>query len=86
MTKRPRHLHVYTDRHGHERIYLRKPGEKRVPLAGPLFSYQFWEAYHRAAQSVAVAIQTGTQPEDRNPPAAFRRLLRATTAARNTSS
>lgn len=68
MTKRPRHLHVYTDRHGHERIYLRKPGEKRVPLAGPLFSYQFWEAYHRAAQGVSAAIQSDTQPEDRNPP------------------
>ncbi|MET4722016.1 integrase [Bradyrhizobium japonicum] len=68
MTKKPRHLHVYTDRHGHERIYLRKAGEKRVPLPGPLFSYQFWEAYHRAAQGVVAAIRTSADPEERNPP------------------
>jgi hypothetical protein len=27
-------LHLYTDRHGKQRIYLRKPGEKRIPHAG----------------------------------------------------
>jgi integrase len=47
-TKPPKHVHAYTDRHGKQRIYLRKPGEKRVPLPGPLYSHEFWKAYHAA--------------------------------------
>ena len=78
-------VHLYTDRHGHERVYLRRPGEKRVPLAGPLFSYQFWGAYHSAAQRIAEATRPLSQ-EIVTRPAACRRQSPATMAAQNTSS
>lgn len=63
--KKPKHVHAYSDRHGRERIYLRRPGEKRVPLPGPLFSHEFWAAYHAAK-----AAQPTPAPE-RNAPGSF---------------
>lgn len=61
MTKKPKGVHAYTDRQGRQRLYLRRPGEKLVPLPGPLFSHEFWTAYYAAWRA---------QPEpkpDRNP-------------------
>jgi site-specific recombinase XerD len=46
--KKPDFVHEYLDRHGKPRIYLRRPGQKRVPLIGPLYSDAFWKAYHAA--------------------------------------
>ena len=59
--QKPKHVHAYTDRQGRQRIYLRKPGEKRVPLPGPLYSPAFWTAYHAGLASQPVATP------DRNP-------------------
>ena len=50
--KRPKHLHVYPDRHGHERIYFNRPPQKKIPLPGPLYSEAFWIAYHAAKAGV----------------------------------
>jgi integrase len=47
-TKKPRWVHAYTDRNGIDRIYLRKPGERRVALPGPVCSNAFWDAYNAA--------------------------------------
>lgn len=44
--KKPRWVHAYTDHNGIDRIYLRKPGEKRVALPGPVGSRAFWDAYN----------------------------------------
>jgi hypothetical protein len=46
--KKPDFVHEYLDRRGKPRIYLRRPGQKRVPLIGPLYSDAFWKAYHAA--------------------------------------
>jgi len=45
QTKKPRWVHRYIDPHGIERIYLRKPGVKRIALPGPVGSKAFWDAY-----------------------------------------
>ncbi|MCO5130037.1 MAG: tyrosine-type recombinase/integrase [Xanthobacteraceae bacterium] len=50
--KPPKHLHVYNDRHGRQRIYFRRGGQSRVVLPGPLYSEQFWTAYHKAKEGV----------------------------------
>ena len=59
----PKHLQQYKDRHGKPRLYLRKPGAKRVPLPGPLYSPAFWTAYHAAMEGAPVPTIT-----NRNPP------------------
>lgn len=46
--KRPQYLHVYKDRHGTERIYFNRPGFPKVALPCPLYSEEFWTAYHKA--------------------------------------
>jgi integrase len=46
--RKPKFVEDYEDRHGRPRIYLRKPGEKRVPLPAPMFTPEFWAAYHAA--------------------------------------
>jgi hypothetical protein len=61
-TKPPKHVHAYTDRHGKQRIYLRKPGEKRVPLPGPLYSHEFWKAYY-AAKTAQPAAKPKRNPQ-----------------------
>jgi hypothetical protein len=42
-------------------LYLRKPGAKRVPLPGPLYSHEFWRAYHAAEAAQPIKL-------NRNPP------------------
>lgn len=51
--KRPPHVHVYRDRHGKERIYYNKPGAKKIPLPGPIYSDAFLIAYQKAAEGQA---------------------------------
>lgn len=48
--KRPPYVHIYRDRHGKERIYYSRPGAKKIPLPGPLYSDAFIRAYHIAAE------------------------------------
>jgi integrase len=49
----PRHkrypwVNHYRDRHGRERLYVRKPGLPRIPLPGPYGSHEFLTAYYAA--------------------------------------
>ncbi|MBS0269482.1 MAG: tyrosine-type recombinase/integrase [Proteobacteria bacterium] len=46
--KRPRYLHTFPDRHGKPRAYYNKPGRRKVPLPLPLYTEEFWIAYHKA--------------------------------------
>lgn len=41
--KKPRHVVVDIDRLGNERIYYRKPGQRKIRLRGPLYSAEFWD-------------------------------------------
>ena len=41
--KKPRHIVVDIDRLGNERIYYRKPGQRKIRLRGPLYSKEFWD-------------------------------------------
>lgn len=43
----PKYVHRYKDRHGKWRTYLRLPKAARVALPEPIFSEEFWSAYHR---------------------------------------
>jgi integrase len=64
-TGKPRYVQVYRDRHGKQRIYLRKPGF-HLPLPGPLYSEAFWIAYHKAMGDKPVldlGSQEGTMAE-----------------------
>lgn len=54
--KRPRYVHTYRDNRGKLRHYLRKPGAKPVALPGPVFSLEFWTAYHAAMQADVKSI------------------------------
>ena len=46
--KRPQYIHVYKDRYGKQRIYFNRAGEPKSPLPAPLYSEEFWVAYHKA--------------------------------------
>ncbi len=61
--KPPKYVQRYKDRHGRDRLYLRKPGQRRVPLPGPEYSPAFWTAYHAAMEGAPVPMVT-----DRNKP------------------
>jgi len=57
MTRLPRYVHGYLDRHGKARHYLRRPGRKKVPLPGLPWSTEFMDAYEAAmAQAAPVVI------------------------------
>jgi hypothetical protein len=44
-------VHQFTDRHGRPRVYLRKPGHKRLRLPWPIGTREFVEAYQAALAS-----------------------------------
>lgn len=46
--RKPRYINEYIDRHGKPRVYLRRPGRPQVALPAPLYSQEFWTAYHAA--------------------------------------
>ncbi|RVD43082.1 hypothetical protein EN742_05950 [Mesorhizobium sp. M4A.F.Ca.ET.020.02.1.1] len=48
--RKPKFINEYLDRHGRPRIYLRKPGQKQIPLPTPLYSEAFWTAYRAAME------------------------------------
>lgn len=56
-------IHRYKDRHGKERIYFRRKGEKRVILPGPVGSAAFLKAYN-----AALAGDGEKQPSVKAPP------------------
>ena len=56
MRRLPRYVHGYLDRHGKPRHYLRRPGQKEVPLPGMPWSPEFMEAYEAAMNSAAPVI------------------------------
>src|SRR3546814_9793510 len=51
--KRPRYIHVYRDKHGKQRIYYNRPGSKKIPLPGPIYSEAFMVAYQKAVEGEA---------------------------------
>jgi integrase len=57
MKKPYPYVHEFTDRHGHPRIYLRKPGLPSVSLPGPVGSKAFLEAYHAALEAMPTQVQ-----------------------------
>ena len=44
--RKPKYVEGFTDRLGRPRYYLRRPGFKRVPLSGLLWSAEFMDCYH----------------------------------------
>jgi integrase len=49
--KMPKHVHAFTDRHGHARFYYRRAGYKSVTLPGLPWTPSFMAAYEEAEQS-----------------------------------
>jgi integrase len=56
-----RYVHRFTDRHGHVRLYFRRPGHARKPLRGPLGSAEFLADYQ-------AALAAGQPRQPRQPP------------------
>ena len=48
MSRPPKFVHGYIDRHGKPRFYLRRLGFKKIPLPGLPWSPEFMEGYERA--------------------------------------
>jgi hypothetical protein len=48
MSRPPKFVHDYIDRHGKPRFYLRRAGFKKIPLPGLPWSPEFMEGYERA--------------------------------------
>ena len=46
----PKYVQSFVDQHGKRRLYLRRPGMKKTPLPGPLWSPAFMIAYESALQ------------------------------------
>ena len=56
------YLHEITDRHGHPRVYIRKPGCPSVALPLPVGSRAFLEAYHVALEAEPAPIKGKAKP------------------------
>jgi integrase len=56
MSRPPKFVHGFTDRHGRPRFYFRKAGFKKVPLPGLPWSPQFMQAYEQALAAQPVQI------------------------------
>jgi integrase len=58
MSRPPKYVHGFVDRHGKPRFYFRKAGFKKLPLPGLPWSPEFMAAYEQAlaAQPVQVGI------------------------------
>ena len=48
-------VQAFHDRHGRERLYYRRTGQKRLSLRGPLGSEEFEQDYRAASQPAALA-------------------------------
>src|SRR5262249_23989367 len=51
-----KYVHSFRDRHGKARCYFRRPGFKRVPLAGAPLSEEFMAAYWAAIAAQALPV------------------------------
>lgn len=51
--RKPKYVNEYLDRHGHPRVYLRRPGKPQLALPAPLYTPEFWAAYRAAMSSDA---------------------------------
>lgn len=60
MRRLPKFVHGYVDRHGKPRHYLRRRGQKEVPLPGMPWSTEFMDAYEAALGS-ATPVAIGAQ-------------------------
>ena len=58
MSRPPKFVHGYIDRHGKPRFYLRRAGFKKIPLPGLPWSPEFMAAYEQALGS-AQPVQAG---------------------------
>lgn len=46
--KKPKFVHDFIDSRGKPRNAFRRPGQKKVPLPWPMFTEEWWKAYHGA--------------------------------------
>src|SRR5262249_12670818 len=58
MSRPPKYVHGFIDRHGKSRFYFRKAGFKKVPLPGLPWSPEFMAAYEQAL--AAQPVQPGS--------------------------
>jgi integrase len=58
-----RYVQIFTDRHGRERFYFRRPGCPRASLPGPVGSPAFLAAYNAALANEPPPAATRTAPE-----------------------
>lgn len=73
MTRiRMKHLKIYRDRHGKQRVYFRKPGAKAITLPSDTESREFREAYDAALSGAPRVIAS-----DRWAPGSFGALIAA---------
>jgi integrase len=56
MSRPPKFVHGYIDRHGKARFYFRKAGFKKMPLPGLPWSPEFMQAYETAMGGAALDI------------------------------
>lgn len=68
--RKPDYVHVYT-RRGKQYIYFRRKAQN-VSLPGPLWSEQFWRAYHHALQNESALLPIGSA---RTIPGSFNDLI-----------
>jgi hypothetical protein len=66
--KRPaKHLHLFRDRYGKQRVYYRRPGKPAVSLPLPLYGEAFWIAYRaaeeRSSQEAQAVQDTTAKPK-----------------------
>ena len=59
--KKPRYTRGFVDRHGKPRFYLRRPGQKQIPLPGLPWSPEFMEAYEAGMKSDWARAEIGSQ-------------------------
>ena len=56
MTRPPKFVQGFLDRHGRPRFYYRRPGHKRVPLPGLPWSPEFMTAYEAALAGAPLEV------------------------------
>ncbi len=67
-----RYVQSFIDRHGKERIYYRRKGQKRVALRGPIGSAEFWEDYRGASANSRSVRPAATNAPSRPMPRTWR--------------
>lgn len=60
MRRLPKFIHGFIDRHGRPRFYLRRSGQKRIPLPGLPWSPEFMTAYETAIKGGWESLEVGS--------------------------